>query len=140
MAGKVFYGLRVIAGKGWNTGKMAGVKVLDFGAMVVGTGKSIAETTVETGNWVLGKVFDTGKFVVDMALDVGWKWSGKVIEYGLIYSRDFAVMAYKGHIEGKRTTCKVCITYLGSNGTGVEYRNRRATEEDSGSTSVTAKF
>ena len=67
-AGKVF---RVIAGKGWNTGKMAGVKVLDFGAMVVGTGKSIVETTVEIGNWLVGKVFNAEKFVVDLALSVG---------------------------------------------------------------------
>ena len=100
MARKVLYGLRVITGKGWNTGKMVTVKVLDFVAMVVGTGMSIVETTIETVNWLADEVFDGGKVVVDMALDFGWKLS-RIAIYGLIYLRDFAVMVYTDHIEGK---------------------------------------
>ena len=82
-------------GKGWNTGKMVTVKVLDFGAMVVGTGMSIVETTIESGNWLADEVFDGGKvglgFWMEIVADSD-KW---------IYLRDFAVMVYTDHIEGK---------------------------------------
>ena len=106
-AGRVSYGLRVITGKGWN----AGVMVLDFGAMAVGTGISVVQTTFDTGtlvvetvldngNWLAGEMFDGGKYVVDMALDEGWKGFQRV-RSGFIYLRDFAMMVYEGHIEGK---------------------------------------
>ena len=96
----MLYGLRVITEKGWNTGKMVTVKVQEFGTMVVGTGMSIVETTIETGNWLADEVFDGGKVVVDMTLDFGWKLSRIAIN-GLIYLRDFAVMVYTDHIKGK---------------------------------------
>ena len=89
-----------MTGKGRNTGEMVTLKVLDFGAMVVGTGTSIVGTTIETGNWLADALFDGGKVVADMALDVGWKLSQMAIN-GLIYLRDFAVMVYTDHIEGK---------------------------------------
>lgn len=106
-AGKVLYGLRMITGKGWN----AGVMLLDFGAMVVATGCSVVETMIDTvtlvvetvldnGTWLAGEVFDGGKYVVDLALDVGRKGFQKV-RTGFIYLRDFAMMVYEGHIEGK---------------------------------------
>ena len=106
-AGRVSYGLRVITGKGWN----AGVMVLDFGAMAVGTGISVVQTTFDTGtlvvetvldngNWLAGEMFDGGKYVVDMALDEGWK-GFQTVRSGFIYLRDFAMMVYEGHIEGK---------------------------------------
>ena len=96
----MLYGLRVITGTGWNTEKMVTMKVMDFVAMGGGTGMSNVETTIETVNWLADEVFDGGKVVVDMALDFGWKLS-RIAIYGLIYLRDFAVMVYTDHIEGK---------------------------------------